>query len=110
VTELLLGAQPITDAKGHIALSVNGEIYNYVELGEDLKRDHPQVEKDFTTDSDCEVLLHLYKKHGPGEPSDLVNTGHLLNSLAINLQTFSTKYLSVACSLSSCTTVSTTFT
>ena len=28
-----------------------------------LKKTHPKLE--FTTDSDCEVLLHLYKAHGP---------------------------------------------
>jgi len=64
---LFSGAQPITDPKGHVALSVNGEIYNHVDLAEDLKRENPSVAEDFTTDSDCEVLLHLYKKHGPGK-------------------------------------------
>ena len=40
-----------------IALICNGEIYNYKELYEEMKVT-PE------TDSDCEVILHLYKKYG----------------------------------------------
>jgi asparagine synthase (glutamine-hydrolysing) len=47
--------QPLQD--GDIILICNGEIYNYKELYElmDIKPN---------TDSDCEVILHLYKKYG----------------------------------------------
>ena len=41
----------------NIILICNGEIYNYKELYKDLG-----IEK--TTDSDCEVIIHLYKKYG----------------------------------------------
>ena len=57
----LLGAQPIKNKAQNIALSVNGEIYNHLELLEELKEIVPNIQNDFTTDSDCEVLLHLYK-------------------------------------------------
>ena len=40
-----------------IALICNGEIYNYKELYEDMKINP-------TTDSDCEVILHMYMKYG----------------------------------------------
>ena len=30
-----------------------------------LKRENPELEAEWSTDSDCEVLLHLFKKHGP---------------------------------------------
>jgi len=63
INGLLSGAQPITNESGDVALSVNGEIYNHIELRRDLEAVCPDVV--FTTDSDCEVLLHLYKVHGP---------------------------------------------
>uniref|UniRef100_A0A6C0HDF8 asparagine synthase (glutamine-hydrolyzing) n=1 Tax=viral metagenome TaxID=1070528 RepID=A0A6C0HDF8_9ZZZZ len=47
--------QPITI--GDISLICNGEIYNYLELYQIMG-----VEP--TTDSDCEVIIHLYKKYG----------------------------------------------
>ena len=62
INGLLSGAQPITNQTEDSALSVNGEIYNHVELRNQLKKTAPDVV--FTTDSDCEILLHLYKHHG----------------------------------------------
>ena len=41
----------------HISLICNGEIYNYKEL-------YKFMDLDPETDSDCEVILHLYKKYG----------------------------------------------
>ena len=55
------GAQPIVNRAQTIALSVNGEIYNHLELLEELKGTVPNIHEDFTTDSDCEILLHLFK-------------------------------------------------
>jgi asparagine synthase (glutamine-hydrolysing) len=43
-----------------ISLICNGEIYNYKELYELMKVN----EEDKQTDSDCEVIIHLYKKYG----------------------------------------------
>lgn len=40
-------------------LVCNGEIYNYPQLKENLKKNHS-----FSSGSDCEVLLPLYKKYG----------------------------------------------
>ena len=59
-----VGAQPIIDNDGDTAMSVNGEIYNHEELEADIKRSNPNLFDAFTTDSDCEVLLHLYKERG----------------------------------------------
>ena len=39
-------------------LTVNGEIYNYREL----KRDFD--ENEFKTNSDCEIIIHLYRRYG----------------------------------------------
>ena len=47
--------QPIT--KNNIQVICNGEIYNYKELFEELGGTPD-------TDSDCEVLIHLYEKYG----------------------------------------------
>ncbi|RJO64017.1 MAG: asparagine synthase (glutamine-hydrolyzing) [Candidatus Omnitrophota bacterium] len=54
------GAQPMFNEDGSIVLVLNGEIYNYLELKEDLKkRNHV-----FKTYSDAEVVLHLYEEYG----------------------------------------------
>src|SRR5215831_2102981 len=54
------GAQPMFDAKGILAITFNGEIYNYIDL-------RAQLEKKgycFKSGTDTEVLLHLYAEHG----------------------------------------------
>lgn len=54
------GEQPISNEDGTIFLVCNGEIYNYIELKEKLiSQQHI-----FKTDSDVEVLLHLYEEYG----------------------------------------------
>lgn len=54
------GAQPMTAMDGALAVSFNGEIFNYVELRDDLKhRGHR-----FRTSSDTEVLLAAYAEKG----------------------------------------------
>jgi asparagine synthase (glutamine-hydrolysing) len=54
------GRQPLTDESGLITASQNGEIYNYVELREDLlRRGHT-----LRTDGDTETIVHLYEDYG----------------------------------------------
>lgn len=54
------GAQPMTNEDDTIAVVVNGEFYNFVELRERLEqRGHR-----FKSRSDSEVALHLYEEHG----------------------------------------------
>jgi asparagine synthase (glutamine-hydrolysing) len=57
IIDLETGDQPFTLEDG-TTLIANAEIYNYLEL----KREMPEVS--FTTASDCEVPLHLYKRDG----------------------------------------------
>ncbi|RKY32028.1 MAG: asparagine synthase (glutamine-hydrolyzing) [Candidatus Omnitrophota bacterium] len=54
------GRQPMTNEDDSIYLVCNGEIYNYREKTSQMKaRGHR-----FKSESDCEVLLHLYEEYG----------------------------------------------
>jgi len=55
------GAQPMVSAAGGLALTYNGEIYNYLELREELRARHGCC---FSTDSDTEVLLAALRVWG----------------------------------------------
>jgi asparagine synthase (glutamine-hydrolysing) len=59
IIDLAGGHQPIFNEDRSLAIVFNGEIYNYRELRGDLeKRGHR-----FETNSDTEVLVHLYEDH-----------------------------------------------
>jgi len=53
------GSQPLYSADGSCVLAVNGEIYNHLEI-----RKKYAGKYDFQTNSDCEVILALYKDKG----------------------------------------------
>lgn len=53
------GDQPLTNDDGSIVVIANGEIYNHRELAATL----PPGTR-FKTESDCEVLVHLYQRDG----------------------------------------------
>ena len=61
------GAQPISNEDGTIWVVCNGEIYNYLELREKLTaRGHR-----FSTNSDTEVMVHLFEEKGISLLDDL---------------------------------------
>ncbi|MEQ9623919.1 asparagine synthase (glutamine-hydrolyzing) [Coleofasciculus chthonoplastes] len=53
------GEQPIWNENQTMCVVVNGEIYNHIELRSQLREHH-----DFRTQSDAEIVLHLYEERG----------------------------------------------
>ncbi|HEX9004040.1 MAG TPA: asparagine synthase (glutamine-hydrolyzing) [Blastocatellia bacterium] len=60
IIDLAGGWQPLYNEDRSLALLANGEIYNYVELREELEARGHQ----FNTQGDCEAILHLYEEYG----------------------------------------------
>jgi asparagine synthase (glutamine-hydrolysing) len=61
IIDLETGRQPLQNEDGSLLLVCNGEVYNFRELRKHLEsRGHT-----FSTNSDNEVILHLYEEHGP---------------------------------------------
>jgi len=61
------GAQPMASADGKLVVTFNGEIYNYRKLRLALE----QRGRTFRTQTDTEVLLHLYAEKGEAMVDDL---------------------------------------
>ena len=65
IIDLQSGHQPISNEDGSVWVVFNGEIYNFEALRQTLEcRGHR-----FRTQTDTEVIAHLYEDHGP----ELVN-------------------------------------
>ncbi len=66
IVDPLSGKQPLFSKDGKLVLAVNGEIYNHREI-----RERYAGRYDFLTQSDCEVILALYRDKGPELLEDL---------------------------------------
>lgn len=60
IIDLQGGHQPMSTPDGRVTVVFNGEIYNYREIAQELKA----CGRTLRTESDTEVLLHLYELHG----------------------------------------------
>jgi asparagine synthase (glutamine-hydrolysing) len=61
IIDLVGGQQPISNEDETLWIVLNGEVFNYVELRPQLEaRGHR-----FVTNSDTEVIVHLYEDYGP---------------------------------------------
>ncbi|MEW6534687.1 MAG: asparagine synthase (glutamine-hydrolyzing) [Candidatus Auribacterota bacterium] len=60
IIDLSTGAQPLYNEDHSIVVVCNGEIYNYKELRRKLEEKGHR----FVTESDCEVIVHLYEDEG----------------------------------------------
>ncbi len=60
IIDVVGGRQPMSTRDGMLTVTFNGEIFNFVELREELKARGHQ----FRTRSDTEVVLHAYREYG----------------------------------------------
>jgi len=60
IIDLQGGAQPMSTMDGRVWITFNGEIFNYIELREELLAKGHQ----FATHSDTEVILNAYREYG----------------------------------------------
>lgn len=61
IIDLSTGTMPLSNADDSLWIVFNGEIFNYIELKEELlAKNHT-----FKTGSDTEVIVHLYEEYGP---------------------------------------------
>ena len=66
IVDVESGKQPIKSIKEDLILTVNGEIYNHKKI-----RDDSKISYEYTTNSDCEVILSLYRNKGINFLNDL---------------------------------------
>src|SRR5262245_18746518 len=68
IIDLQSGAQPMATSDGRFVIVFNGEIYNYIELRDELRAQGAT----FDTTSDTEVILNAYQAWGAQMPQKLV--------------------------------------
>ncbi|SPQ99940.1 unnamed protein product (mitochondrion) [Plasmodiophora brassicae] len=66
IVDVTTGAQPQYSPDGNVVLAVNGEIYNHLDIREEMRG-----KATFKSNSDCEVIIHMYQQSGG--KTDFVN-------------------------------------
>lgn len=61
IIDLATGTMPLSNSDDSLWIVFNGEIFNYIELREELLA----IKHTFKTNSDTEVIIHLYEEYGP---------------------------------------------
>ncbi|MCM4167322.1 Asparagine synthetase [glutamine-hydrolyzing] 1 [Arenibacter antarcticus] len=61
IVDLSCGTMPISNGDDSLWIVFNGEVYNHIELREELEAKNHL----FKTHSDTEVIVHLYEEYGP---------------------------------------------
>ncbi len=67
IIDIKSGAQPMFNKDKNLVIVFNGEIYNYIELKDELKK----LKYKFKTNCDTEVLVHGYEEWGEDLPKKL---------------------------------------
>ncbi|MBN1823330.1 MAG: asparagine synthase (glutamine-hydrolyzing) [Endomicrobiales bacterium] len=62
IIDLVTGNQPMHNEEKNIWVVFNGEIYNFIELRDELQRKGHE----FLTKADTEVIVHCYEEYGEG--------------------------------------------
>ncbi|MDP7417722.1 MAG: asparagine synthase (glutamine-hydrolyzing), partial [Desulfobacterales bacterium] len=65
IIDLVTGNQPISNEDDTIRVVFNGEIYNYLDLRQALRKKGHR----FSTNSDTEVIVHAYEEYGEDCPA-----------------------------------------
>ena len=60
IIDIITGQQPLSNSNSNIWISYNGEVYNYIELKQELKAKGYT----FKTKSDTEVIVLMYEEYG----------------------------------------------
>ena len=61
IIDLVGGHQPLASEDGMVQVVVNGELYDFERIRNELQKDHGSK---FKTSSDSEIALHLYLNYG----------------------------------------------
>ena len=84
IIDLQGGAQPMSTTDGRLWITFNGEIFNYIELREELLGKGHR----FATRSDTEVILNSYREYGETAFNTSMDSGHSRSGMPMHENCF----------------------